>query len=298
MARKSKKTKITAVAPTAPVVVKTVKGFDRDLKCRGFQFEVGKTYSVEGPIVVCQNGWHACENPLDVFRYYPVGVSRFHEVEQSGDLARHDEDTKIASATITIGVELSIGEIVSRAVRWIFDKATVEKESTATSGYRANAATSGYGANAATSGDGANAATSGYGANAATSGDGANAATSGDRANAATSGDRANAATSGYGSNAATSGDGANAATSGDGANAATSGYGSNAATSGKNSVAAALGRRSKAKAGEGGAICLVCRDEDGDILAIRASKVGENGIKAGIWYSLNASGEFVEEAE
>jgi hypothetical protein len=290
MARKPKKTEIIATEPSAaPAVVKTVKGFDRDLKCRGFQFEVGKTYLIEGEVVVCRNGWHACENPLDVFNYYKPGVSRFHEVEQSGTLVRHDEDTKIASATITIGVELSIGEIVSRAVKWIFDKATVEKESTATSGYMANAATSGERANAATSGERANAATSGERANAATSGDGAN---------AATSGYRANAATSGYGANAATSGYGANAATSGDWANAATSGNWANAATSGKHSVAAALGSNAKAKAGDGGAICLVCRDDDGDILAIRASKVGENGVKADVWYSLNASGEFVEEAE
>jgi hypothetical protein len=307
LARKTKKAEIAEAAPAAPAVIKTVKGFDRDLKCRGFQFEVGKTYSIEGEVVVCRNGWHACENPLDVFSYYKPGVSRFHEVEQSGDLARHDEDTKIASATITIGVELSIGEIVSRAVKWIFDKATVEKESTATSGYMANAATSGKRANAATSGERANAATSGERANAATSGDWANAATSGYwanaatngyGANAATSGYGANAATSGYGANAATSGYGANAATSGDWANAATSGNWANAATSGKHSVAAALGSNAKAKAGDGGAICLVCRDDDGDILAIRASKVGENGVKADVWYSLNASGEFVEEAE
>jgi len=252
-----------------PAPLKTIKGFNRDLTCRGFQFEIGKTYSVEGPIVACKNGFHACENPLDVFRYYPVATSRFHEVEQSGELALHDEDTKIASATITIGVELSIGEIVSRAVKWIFDKATVGEESTATSGQGANAATSGYRANAATRG---------Y------------------RANAATSGEGANAATSGYRANAATSGNWANAATSGQGANAATSGYRANAATSGKNSVAAALGGSSKAKAGEGGAICLVCRDDEGNILAIRASKVGENGIVAGKFYSLNEAGEFVAE--
>ena len=207
-----------------PAPLKTIKGFNRDLTCRGFQFEIGKTYSVEGPIVACKNGFHACENPLDVFRYYPVATSRFHEVEQSGELALHDEDTKIASATITIGVELSIGEIVSRAVKWIFDKATVGEESTATSGQGANAATSGYRANAATRG------------------------------------------------------------------------YRANAATSGKNSVAAALGGSSKAKAGEGGAICLVCRDDEGNILAIRASKVGENGIVAGKFYSLNEAGEFVAE--
>jgi hypothetical protein len=298
---------------SAPEVLKTVKGFSKDLTCRDHQFEIGKTYTLDGPIEICARGWHACENPLDTFNYYPPGQSRYCETEQSGSIARHDEDTKIASAKITIGVELSIGDLVARTVKWIFERATVDEKSTATSGEGANAATSGEGANAATSGEGANAATSGYRANAATSGEGANAATSGYRANAATSGEGANAATSGEGANAATSGYRANAATSGEGANAATSGnwanaatsgyranaatsgYRANAATSGKHSVAAALGRKSKAKAGEGGAICLVCRDDDGEILAIRAVKIGDAGTKPDIWYSLNAEGNFVE---
>jgi hypothetical protein len=235
---------------SAPEVLKTVKGFSKDLTCRDHQFEPGKTYTLDGPIEICARGWHACENPLDTFNYYPPGQSRYCETEQSGSIARHDEDTKIASAKITIGVELSIGDLVARTVKWIFERATVDEKSTATSGYRANAATSGNWANAATSGNWANAATSGNWANAATSGEGANAATSGNWANAA---------------------------------------------TSGKYSVAAALGRKSKAKAGEGGAICLVCRDDYGEILAIRAVKIGEAGTKPDTWYSLDAEGNFVE---
>ena len=133
------------------------------------------------------------------------------------------------------------------------------------------------------------------GAKGATTGDYANAATTGYRANAATTGYRANAATTGYRANAATTGDYANAATTGDYANAATTGDYANAATTGQHSVAASLGIESKAKASIGGAIVLVHRNDDGELLHIRASKVGENGVKPDTWYMLDELGEFVE---
>ncbi|MEY5099627.1 MAG: hypothetical protein RJA36_2346 [Pseudomonadota bacterium] len=150
----------------------------------------------------------------------------------------------------------------------------------------ANAATTGDYANAATTGTSANAATTGDYANAATTGYSANAATTGNRANAATTGNRANAATTGYGANAATTGYGANAATTGDYANAATTGNGA---------IAASLGYASKAKAENGGAIVIVNRAGDMSIRHIFASKVGENGIKPGVWYELSADGKPVE---
>ncbi len=107
--------------------------------------------------------------------------------------------------------------------------------------------------------------------------------------------DGVQAATTGNGANAATTGEGANAATTGKWANAATTGKWANAATTGKHAVAASLGIEARAKASEGGAIVLVHRNDDGELLHIRASKVGENGIKPDVWYSLNADGEFVE---
>jgi hypothetical protein len=152
-------------------------------------------------------------------------------------------------------------------------------------------------ANAATTGDWANAATTGDYANAATTGDYANAATTGYRANAATTGYWANAATTGYGANAATTGYRANAATTGNWANAATTGYRANAATTGYRAIAAALGYASKAKAENGGAIVIVNRADDLSIRHIFASKVGENGIKPGVWYELSADGKPVEAA-
>ena len=117
-----------------------------------------------------------------------------------------------------------------------------------------------------------------------------------DDAVAATTGNWANAATTGEGANAATTGEGANAAATGYRANAATTGEGANAATTGAHSVAASLGIKAKAKASAGGAIVLVCRSHIGELLQIRASKVGENGVLPDVWYSLNSSGEFVEE--
>ena len=135
------------------------------------------------------------------------------------------------------------------------------------------------------------------GAEGSTTGEWASAATTGYRASAATTGYRANAATTGYQANAATTGDQANAATTGYQANAATTGYRANAATTGEHAVAAALGIKAKAKASAGGAIVLVHRNDSGDLLQIRASKVGENGVLPDVFYTLSADGEFVEVA-
>ena len=188
---------------------------------------------------------------------------------------------------------------------WANAATTGEFANAATTGYKANAATTGECANAATTGDRANAATTGEWANAATTGDRANAATTGCRANAATTGEWANAATTGEFANAATTGEfanaattgyRANAATTGCRANAATTGEWANAATTGEHAVAAALGIYGKAKAGIGGAIVLCYRNNDGNLIHIRASKVGENGIKQDVWYFLDEAGEFVED--
>jgi len=96
----------------------------------------------------------------------------------------------------------------------------------------------------------------------------------------------------------ATTGEGANAATTGNWANAATTGEGANAATSGEHAIAAALGIEGKAKAGVGGAIVLCYRNDEGHLIHVRAGKVGENGVKPDVWYSLDENGEFVESEE
>jgi hypothetical protein len=250
------------------IVVKGIKGFYKGMICKGDncgvpyekQYAENTEYAEDVKPKCCQSGMHFVENPLDVFGYYNPGDSEYAEVEAIGDIARQDDDSKISTNKLKVGLKIDLKGVIKAGIDFIFEKTKSSSDTTATTGYGANAATTGDGANAATTGDGANAATTGYRANAATTGDGANAATTGyranaattgyganaattgDRANAATTGDRANAATTGYRANAATTGDGANAATTGYGANTATTGYGANAATTGDRANAATTG--------------------------------------------------------
>ena len=207
-----------------PVVIQAYKGFDANMQCRGFQFEIGKTYTHEGTVEACSSGFHACENPLDVWRYYTLdGRNKFCSVELSGAISRHEEDSKIAAATISIKAEIGLPTIIADAVKFVMSLVKASATTTATTG------------------------------------------------------------------------EGANAATTGNWANAATTGNWANAATTGEHAVSAALGIEGMAKAGIGGAIVLCHRNNNGDLINIRASKVGENGIKPNVMYSLNENGDFVE---
>ena len=98
------------------------KGFDKDWQCRGFQFEVGKTYKHKGEVVACESGFHACENPLDVWGYYDVIESKFAVVELSGEQARNGGDTKIAAAEITIKAELTLPQFIKSGIDWLLEK--------------------------------------------------------------------------------------------------------------------------------------------------------------------------------
>ena len=83
-------------------VIIAYKGFDKDFKCRGFQYAVGETYTHAGDVRACESGFHACEYPLDALGYYPPASSQFAVVEQSGSIARHTGDSKIASSVIKV----------------------------------------------------------------------------------------------------------------------------------------------------------------------------------------------------
>ena len=146
--------------------IKTYKGFDKDLRCRGFQFEIGGEYE-EKEAKACSTGFHACEMPLDVFKYYhPAKGSRFCVVEQSGEISRHDDDSKVASSKIKIGAEIGIPGLVKAQIEYVKSRCTNECNADpgkpATAGER-GAATAGD-RGAATAGDSGAATAGAWGA--------------------------------------------------------------------------------------------------------------------------------------
>ena len=100
-------------------VIKSYKGFDKDMQCRGFQYEVGKEYDMDGEIKCCNRGFHACKSPLEVWDYYDMLNSRFAEVEQSGKIDEEEKSTKICSSRIKIKAELKLADIINIGVEWL-----------------------------------------------------------------------------------------------------------------------------------------------------------------------------------
>ncbi|MER9911659.1 hypothetical protein NKJ71_13600 [Mesorhizobium sp. M0050] len=300
------------------VALATYKGFTRDLTCtpdgKKFQYEVGKTYDNGGKSVTrCGDGaFHSVEMPLDAWGYYGPATGRFASTTASGDIAKGDagDDTKVASAVITINAELRLPDFIRKSVAWIIEAAkesvtagyrahaasTGYRAHAASTGYRAHAASTGNGAHAASTGDYAHAASTGYRAHAASTGYRAHAASTGDYAHAASTGDYAHAASTGDYAHAASTGYRAHAASTGNGAHAASTGNGAHAASTGNGAIAAALGAKSTATAVAGGGIVLAAYDESVwpyKLVALRASLVGQNGIEAGKSYRLTIDGKF-----
>ena len=163
--------------------IKTYKGFNKDMTCRGFQYEEGKQYEEES-VEVCDHGFHACEYPLDCLYYYSPNESVYHEVEQSGEIQKHNDDTKVASTKIKIGAEISIAGLVKAAIEYTVKRVNKDAESdekhgasSATGDKGASSATGNCGASSATGYKGASSATGDYGASSATGNCGASSAT-------------------------------------------------------------------------------------------------------------------------
>lgn len=236
--------------------MRACKGFDRDLKCRGFQYEVGGEYTEE-TAELCKCGPHACENPLDTLRYYRPGDSRYCEVEIEDNGQRSSYDSKVCGKHIRIGAEIGLEGVINAGVRFVLDKCESATEENA----------------------------SGLNGNAAASGESGNAAASGVRGNAAASGWRGNAAASGWNGNAAASGRRGTASVTGpDG----------KASALGEQCLAVAWGQDSLARGAVGNWIVVSERDDDGNIIDAKIVKVDGDTIKADTWYKL-ANGEIVE---
>ncbi|EAR2618706.1 hypothetical protein EI270_19465 [Salmonella enterica] len=247
----------------------TFKGFNKDLQCRDFQFEIGKTFHHDGKVEACCSGFHACECPFDVFSYYPPAESRYAETISFGVIDREEiGDTKIASASITIKAELTLPQFIQRGIEWIWSKIDKSLEQQIMTGYQSAATNTGDQSAATNTGNWSAATNTGY---------------------------QSAATNTGYQSAATNTGYQSAATNTGYQSAATNTGNWSAAEVSGSQSVAASLGIEGKAMASEGGAIVLCYRDEDGELIHIRASKVGENGIMPDTWYQLDEDGEFVE---
>ena len=304
-------------------IITSYKGFDKDLKCRGFQYEVGKEYVMDEPISICNKGFHACESPLEVFDYYDMLDSRFCRVEQCGEIQRDNNTTKICSSKIKLKAELKLSDMINIGVEWLKEITDPKKINT---DYKYEDGSSGYNAKIGSSGYNAKIGSSGYNAKIGSSGDCAKIGSSGDDAKIGSSGDYAKIGSSGYNAKIGSSGDYAKIGSSGDDAKIGSSGYNAKIGSSGYNakigssgynakigssgdyakinstgydSVIMCAGLNSKAKAKKGSWITLAEWIYSDTIkryvpVCVKTEHVDGERIKEDTWYEL-VNGEFIE---
>ena len=215
--------------------MKAFKGFNKDLTCRGYQYEEGKEFHTERA-ECCDTGFHACEYPLDCFGYYDPAHSVYHEVELSGEMDKSGDNTKVCATDIKIGARLSIAGLVKMAIDFTMSKVNKEAGSDERHGF---ASATGY--------KGASSATGDYGASSATGDCGASSATGYKGASSATGDYGASSATGDYGASSATGDCGASSAT----------GYKGASSVSDPTGVAVAWGHEARAKGCKGAHLIL-----------------------------------------
>ena len=183
------------------MAIKSYKGFDKNLRCRDFQYKIGGIYEMDGEIKVCNRGFHACESPFDVFDYYTMIDSRFCEVEQDGNISKEDRGTKICSSKIKIKAELKLADMINLGIEWLKEITLPEKIKTSikdnSSGNNAKIGSSGYDAKIGSSGYDAKIGSSGYDAQIGSSGNNAQIGSSGNNAKIGSFGDGAKIGSSG-----------------------------------------------------------------------------------------------------
>ena len=267
-------------------VITSYKGFDKNMKCRGFQYEVGKEYEIDGEIKCCNRGFHACKSPMEVWDYYDMLTSRFAKVEQSGKIDKEDNSTKVCSSRIKIKTELKLADIINIGVEWL-------KDITSPSKVKANSVLNDNGDRRKQIGS---------------SGDSAQIGSSGDSAKIGSSGNSAKIGSSGYYAKIGSSGDSAQIGSSGDYAQIGSSGYSAQIGSSGyyakidstgEDSVVMCAGNKSIAKATVGSWITLAewkwnDKKKRNVPVCVKTEYVDGERIKADTWYQLK-DGEFVE---
>ena len=124
-------------------MIRGYKGFDKDLKCRDFQYEIGKDYEQEGEVKCCERGFHFCENPFDVFGYYSPSDSRYCEVEGDGNADKANDDSKVATSHIHISAEIGLNGLIKAGVKFILDKVNFKDTKSTNTGYQSAATNTG-----------------------------------------------------------------------------------------------------------------------------------------------------------
>ena len=261
-------------------VITSYKGFGKNMQCRGFQYEVGKEYEMDGEIKCCNRGFHACKSPIEVWDYYDMLNSRFAEVEQSGKIDEEEKSTKICSSRIKIKAELKLADIINIGVEWLKDitsPSKIKEDGVLNdNGYRIKQIGS--------SGDSAKIGSSGNYAKIGSSGAYAKIGSSGDYAQIGSSGDYAKIGSSGYYAKIGSSGNYAKID------------------STGEDSVIMCAGNSSIAKAKVGSWITLTewkWSDEKKHNVpvCVKNEYVDGEDIKADTWYQLK-NGKFVEANE
>ena len=223
------------------------KGFDKDLSCRGFQYEVGKTYEQEGEAKCCKRGFHFCENPLEVFDYYPPCTSRFCQVEGGGSVDKSEADSKVATSHIHISEEIGLNGLIDEGVKYILNKADCYGgKTTNICNYSASTNTSSYSA-ATNTGICSAATNTGYKSAATNTGDRSSATNTGDCSASTNTGYYSAATNTGDYSAATNTGDCSASTNTGDYSAATNTGYRSTATNTGDYSAATNTGNRSAA---------------------------------------------------
>ena len=277
------------------------KGFNKDLTCRGFQYEVGKDYEMDGNLKVCNRGFHACENPFDVLEYYDnILGNRFCKVEQCGMIMK--DNKKQASSKIKIVAEIGFTGLFKAGIEWIKEitnpnpiieemKGKNDKDKIGSSGNYAKIGSSGDSAQIGSSGDSAQIGSSGDSAKIGSSGDSAKIGSSGNYAKIGSSGDSAKIGSSGNYAKIGSSGDSAQIGSSGDSAQID---------STGDDSVICCAGNASAVKANIGSWITLSewkYSEEKRRLVpvCVKTEFVDGERIKEDTWYKL-INGEFVEQ--
>ena len=264
-------------------IIKGFKGFDKDLKCRDFQYEVGKEYSTDKAIT-CKTGFHYCENPFDVFQYYAPcdntgNLNRFCEVEGSGLFDNSNKD-KTCCTHLNVKCEIGLQGLIKAGLKFILDRVKWDDNKQSNTGVCSAATNTGYKSAATNTGD--------YSA----------ATNTGNCSAATNTGDYSAATNTGYKSAATNTGYKSAATNTGDCSAATNTGNCSAASVEGKESIAIVTGKDCKAKGTLG---CWIVLTERGDwngeiypIKEVKAFKVDGETVKADIWYKL-VNGELIE---